>query len=311
MICFLILIFLIGIDTAGGSNMLTTLLGLGDTKLNPDILTNVMSVAGIVQGMLLMLAPTLSLKMYGTDDTSLYLRVHAEFVGAAVLTCGVCCLCLFVLHLDAMKTLGFASLVWAAEHVKVLVNEYPTKLGYSRNGHIVWLLFSIAIIYACFVSASYTKQLFVAGDGLFALNTILVIINPSTNSKIYGFKEMKFSDDQKDWLRAFGYENLAMCVFSLSLVNGVEAHAALGLMSMVVVAHCAHSLVGNWHLGMLGTFLMYSWMIFHASCSANFVSNEVAYLMASVIIAVTAMKIPSVPSNFEFPQVESEKLATK
>ena len=146
MIRFLILIFLIGIDTAGGSNMLTTLLGLGDTKLNPDILTNVMSVAGIVQGMLLMLAPTLSLKMYGTDDTSLYLRVHAEFVGAAVLTCGVCCLCLFVLHLDAMKTLGFASLVWAAEHVKVLVNEYPTKLGYSRNGHIVWLLFSIAII---------------------------------------------------------------------------------------------------------------------------------------------------------------------
>ena len=307
MIRFLTLIFLIGIDTAGGSNVLTTLLGLGDTKLDPDILTSVMSVAGIVQGALLMLAPALSLKMYGTKDKSLYLRVHAEFVGAAVLTCGVTCLCLFVLHLDAMKTLGFASLVWAAEHVRVLVNEYPTKLEYSQNGHIFWLLFSITSIHACFVSASYTKQLLVAGHGLFALNTILVIINPSTSSKIYGFKEMKFNDDQKNWLRAFGYENLAMCVFGLSLVNGGEAHKALGLSSMVVVFHCAHSLVGNWNLGILGTFLMYSWMIIHASCAANFVSTEVAYLMASVLIAVTATKIPSVSSNFEFPQVESEK----
>jgi hypothetical protein len=311
MMSFLIFIFLIGIDTAAGSNVLTTVLGLGETKLDADVITTAMTVAGIVQGSLLMFVPNLSLKMYGTKDETLYSRFHAEGTGAAVLTFGVACLCLFMMNLTVTKTMGFASLVWVTEHILCLLKHYPSKMGVSPGGHIFWLLYSLISIHACFVSAAYTQQLLFAGHLLFALTNVLGLIKPKMLGKIYGFQEMKLNDDEKEWLKGFCYENLAMCVFGMFLLAGVEAHKSLGFGSVVVVAHSAHSLVGRYssnHLGVLGSSLMFFWMIFHASCAATFISTEVGYLMASIIVAVTALKITGVPSNFEFPQLASEEL---
>ena len=175
-------------------------------------------------------------------------------------------------------------------------------------GHICWLIVSLLDTYACFTSAPYTQQLLWGVHSLFALHNVLVIVKPKVISKMYGYKEMKLNGDQKDWLRSFGYENLAMCVFGLSLLAGVEAHKSLGFMSVVVVAHMAHTLSTSCSLGAVGSFLMFFWIIFHASSAANFISTEVGYAMASIIVAVTARKISSVPSNFEFPQLASEEL---
>jgi len=310
MICFLIFIFLAGIDAAAGSNVLATLLGLSDTKVDPEILTNAMTAAGIVQGALLMFTPSLGLKMYGTKDDSPYMRFHAEGVGAAILTVGITCLCLFKMKLDTTMTFGLSSLVWTTEHILSLTKKYPSKMGVSPLGHGFWLLYSLIGMYACFTSAAYTQQLLLGGHSLFALHNVLVIMKPEIVSKIYGYKEVNFNDDQKDWLKGFGYENLSMCVFGLSLLAGVEEHRSLGFASVVVVAHCAHSLVGrtSHSLGLLGSSLMFFWMVFHASCAATFISTEVGYAMASIIVAVTALKITSVPSNFEFPQLASEEL---
>ncbi len=310
MIFFLIIIFLTSIDAATGSNVLSTLLGLGETKIDPEILTTAMAAAGIIQGSLLMFAPRLSLKMYGTKDESLYMRFHAEGVGAAILTVNIACLCLFKMKLDTTTTFGLSSLVWSTEHVLSLAKKYPSKLGVSANGYIFWLLVSLLDMYACFTPAPYTKQLLLAGHSLFTLHNVLVIIEPKIVGKIYGYKDMKLTDEQKGWSRAFGFQNLSMCVFGLSLLAGVEAHKSLGFASLVVVAHCAHILVGRTSstLGVIGSFLMFFWMVFNASCAATFISTEVGYAMASIIVAVTALKITSVPSNFEFPQLASEEL---
>ncbi len=310
MMFLLILLFLTGIDAAAGSNVLATLLGLGETKIDPEIITTAMAAAGIIQGGLFMFAPRLSLKMYGTVDESLYTLFHAEGIGAAILTIGIACLCLFNMKLDTTTTFGLSSLVWLTEHVLSLTKKYPSKMGVSPNGHVFWLFVSLLDIYACFTLAPYTQQLLLVGHCLFALHNVLAIIEPKIVRKIYGYKDMKLTDDQEDWSRAFGYENLAMCVFGLSLLAGVEAHKSLGFASVVVVAHCAHSLVGrnSSTLGVIGSFLMFFWLVFHASCAATFISTEVGYAMASIIVAVTAIKITSVPSNFEFPQLASEEL---
>jgi hypothetical protein len=308
---FLILIFLIGIDTtAAGSNVIAALLGLGEKKLDADTLTSCMTVAGIVQGSLLMFAPNLSLKMYGAKDASIYSVFHAEGTGAAVLTFGVICLCLFKMNLTLTKTMGFASLVWVTEHVRALNKQYPSKMGMSPGGHIFWLLYSLLSIHACFASAAYQKQLLVAGYSLFALSNVMGLIKPEIVGKIYGFREVKLNDDQNDWFRSFCYENLAICVFGLCLLTGVEATKSLGFGSVVVVAHSANCLVGKTskNLGLLGSSLMFFWMIFHTTCAATFISTEVGYLMASILVAVTALKLTSVPSNFEFPQLSSDEL---
>lgn len=310
MTLFIILIFFTGIDAAAGSNVLATLLGLGETKIDPEILTTAMAAAGIIQGSLFMFAPRFSLKMYGTEDESLYMRFHAEGIGAAILTVGIACLCLFKMKLDITTAFGLSSLVWTTEHLLSLTKKYPSKMGVSSIGHLFWLLVSLLDMYACFTSAPYTQQLLLAGHCLFALHNVLDIIEPKIVSKIYGYKAIKLTDDHKDWARAFGYENLSMCVFGLSLLAGVEAHKSLGFASLVVVAHCVHALVGknSSNLGVVGSFLMYFWMVFHASCAATFISTEVGYAMASIIVAVTALKITSMPSNFEFPQLASEEL---
>lgn len=113
-------------------------------------------------------------------------------------------------------------------------------------------------------------------------------------------------------LRGFGYENLAMCTFLLSLLNGVEPPKALGFASMVIVVHCADGLVGriNSSVGKSGPILFFFWMIFHASCASNFVSGEVAYLMVGVTCIVTAIKVPNV-LRFLLEYLAEEELFTK
>ena len=295
------------------SKVLDTMLGLGETKVDSDVLITAMTFFGIAQGGLLMFAPKRSLKMYGSEDESLYSRVHAEYIGTAVLTCGLACLCLFGLNLDTMTTFGAASLVWTAEHIRALINQYPSRMGMKPQGQVFWLLYSIIVVHACFFSASYAQQLILAGHGLFAVHNVLIIIKPKVVGQIYGYKK-HLNDDQKGWLRGFAYENLAMTVFGLGLVNGVEAHKAVGLTSMVVVAHCAHDLLIGRDLGMLGSFLMYFWMIFHATAAVTFVSTEVvANVMKGVIAIVTVAKFTrvAVPLMEAYPQIGEEDLLTK
>jgi hypothetical protein len=295
------------------SKVLDTMLGLGETKIDPDVLITVMTFFGIVQGGLLMFALGVSLKMYGSEDESLYSRVHAEYIGAAVLTCGLACFCLFRLNLDMMTTFTWASLIWTAEHIRALINQYPSKIGMKPQGQVFWLLYSILVVHACFFSASYARQLILAGHSLFAVHNVLIIIKPKLAGRIYGYKKL-LNDDQKDWLRGFAYENLAMSTLVLSLVNGAEAHKAVGLTSMVVVVHCAHDLLIGCELGMLGSFLMYFWMICHATTAVTFVSAEVvANVMRGVIAIVTVAKFTRVviPLMEAYPQIGEEDLLTK
>ena len=188
------------------------MLGLGETKVDSDVLITAMTFFGIVQGGLLMFAPKLSLKMYGSEDESLYSLVHAEYIGAAVLTCGLACLCLFGLNLDTMTTFGWVSLVWTAEHIRALINQYPSRIGMKPQGQVFWLLCSILVGYACFFSASYAQELILACHNLFVVHNVLAIIKPKLASRIYGYKKL-LNDDQKGWLRGFAYENLAMSWF--------------------------------------------------------------------------------------------------
>jgi hypothetical protein len=136
----------------------------------------------------------------------------------------------------------------------------------------------------CLYSHTHTHMLMLAAYSLSALNGIVAAVKPRVAANIYGYKKVQLNYDQLNTLRGFGYENLAMSVFLLCLLNRVESHKSLGFASLVVVAHCAHhSLLGTTSssLGVLGSLLKFIWMVFHASCAATFISTEVGYLMVS------------------------------
>ncbi len=295
-----------------GDNVLATLLGLGHTKIDPDILSSAMAAAGIIQGSLLMFTPNLSRKMWGIQDDSIYTLAHLEYVGASILSMGVTCFCLFVLKLEAThKTVGWTLVVWAVENSLALLKQYPTKAGGDPTLPTLWLFLLLETIRACFVSAAYTHAA-VASCTLIGLNGILAAVAPRISANMYGYRKVQFNNDQLSTARDCGYECLAMSVFLLSLLNGIQAHTALGLTSMVITAHCVHALVGKvWKktYGSFGSLLFYLWMISHASCAANLLAiKEVGYIMVGVIGIVTILKIPLL---FEYPQIAEEGLLTK
>ncbi len=240
MILFLILIFLTGIDAAAGSNVLATLLGLGETKIDPEILTTAMTAAGIIQGSLLMFTPNLSRKMWGIKDDSIYTLAHLEYVGASILSMGVTCFCLFVLKLEEThKTVGWTLIVWAVENSLALLKRYPAKAGGDPTLQVYWLFLMFVTIRACFMSAAYTHAV-MAIYSLCALNGILAAAQPRISANMYGYSKVQLNDDQLSTLRGFGYECLAMSVFIFSLLKDIQARTALGLTSMVITAHYAH-----------------------------------------------------------------------
>jgi len=296
-----------------GNNFFATLLGLGDTKFDADILTTVMAVAGIVQGSLLMFTPDLSRKMWGVKDKSVYTLAHLEYVGAAILSMGLTAFCLFVVKLeDTHKIVGWTLIVWAVENTLALLKRYPSKAGGDPTGQVLWLFLMLKSIHACFVSAAYTQQLLLVSYSLCALNNVVAAVKPRISANIYGYKNVQLNDDQLNTLRGFGYENLAMSVFLLSLLKGVESHKALALNSIVITIHCAHALVGrafNSSYGAFGSLLFFFWFVFHASCAANLLaSKEVGYFMGGVIAVVSTLKLPVL---FEYPQIAEEGLLTK
>mmetsp|Transcript_12275 Transcript_12275/g.17623 ORF Transcript_12275/g.17623 Transcript_12275/m.17623 type:complete len:319 (+) Transcript_12275:200-1156(+) len=298
----------------GSSNVLATLLGLGQTKIDPEILTTAMAAAGIIQGGLFMFTPNLSRKMWGIQDDSIYTLAHLEYVGASILSMGVTCFCLFVLKLEEThKTVGWTLVVWAVENSLALLKQYPAKAGGDPTLQILWLFLMLETIRACFMSAAYTyPHAVMAIYSLAALNGILAAVKPRLSANMYGYREVELNDDQLSTLRCFGYESLAMSVFILGLLNDIQAHTALGLTSMVITAHCAHALVGkvfNATYGNFGSLLFYLWMIFHASYAANLLATkEVGYFMGGVIAIVTTLKLPFL---FEYPQIAEEELLSK
>ena len=304
------------ISLVPGNNALAKLFGLGETKLDPDTFLSAITVAGIVQGSLLMFAPNLSRRMWGIKDKSIYTIAHLEYIGAGLLSMGVTCLCLFIVggFDDTHKIVGWTLGVWALENASALIKHYPSRAGGDPTGQVLWLFLIFEAIRACFVSSAYTQQLLLAAYSLNALNNFVAVVKPRTSANIYGYEKIKLNNDQLSMLRGFGYENLAMCTFLLSLLNGVEAPKALGFASMVIVVHCADGLVGkiNSSIGNSGSIMFFFWMFFHASCAANFVSRDVSYLMVGVTCIVTAMKVPSVLRFLlECPPIAEEELFTK
>lgn len=142
-------------------------------------------------------------------------------------------------------------------------------------------------------------MLMLAAYSLSALNGIVAAVKPRVAANIYGYKKVQLNCDQLNTLRGFGYENLAMSVFLLCLLNRVESHKSLGFASLVVVAHCAHhSLLGTTSssLGVLGSLLKFILDGIPRLLCCHFYLHRSRVLNGFVAETVTALKITSVLS---------------
>ena len=84
-------------------------------------------------------------------------------------------------------------------------------------------------------------------------------------------------------------------MFRFLLTVDVEPHVALGIVSLPVMAHMLHGLLGPAHLSPLGSALFAGWLAFHA---ANFTMFALPELEADM--ALLAGKTLSRLNTFSF-----------
>jgi hypothetical protein len=207
----------------------------GAGPLDPNVATKTMAVAALGQGFFAKEAPEQCLEFYGAEDKSLYAQVCMRLMGTGILSIGVIALCLFSLNTSVHKAVAWSLVVWAAEHITVLLNGMHHKLGLSPMNRYLWLALTLFGMHACFTGADYADATIKAAFTLLATQCIIAIVNPRAAAAIYKHKIL--SKDELTWTRGYGFENLALCVFSIAIASGVEPKQGLGYMSVPVIAH--------------------------------------------------------------------------
>ncbi|KAL7461218.1 hypothetical protein ACHAXS_001641 [Conticribra weissflogii] len=234
--------------------------------MEPKLMTDTMTVAAICQGLIAMEAPEVNLKIYGTKDDSFETQDMSRVMGAGILCIGIMAFCLFTQNMEVTDAIGWSNLVWIFYHARCLINQDHETYGYDPTSISVWLAVNIIGVHACFTGASYGSAFAKTAFSVWALNCVLAVIAPKTAAKLYSNcpDEVELNEEQVYWTRGYGYENLAHCVLTLSLLNGVDAHRTMGFMSIPVIAHTAHLLLlGSDVLNMLGSVLVSIWLVFH------------------------------------------------
>ena len=251
-----------------------TLLELRGGAINTKALTNVLTANAIAQGFVQMEAPQVAVESYGFKDTSKYTLLLSQQIGAGILSVGVLALCLFTMKMDAIKAIGWSLMVWVYQHISFLLNLSNTKdeIKISPLAIVAWLAFGITCVHASFTDASYASNLLTAQYGLFALSTCIpAICFPKGTAKIYG--QDKLTNDQVVWCRGFGFQNLALCTFCLSLLRGTCPHKSLGYSCLPVITHIALGLMSGDVKGDGATAVIVGTLIFHVIAFATLVSQ--------------------------------------
>ena len=99
----------------------------GAGPIDPTLLIDVMTVAGLGQGFLSLEAPEPSLDLYCAKDKSLYSQACMRLTGAGVLSVGVLALCLFRFGTSVPQAIGWTLLIWIMEHARNLLNRLDKK----------------------------------------------------------------------------------------------------------------------------------------------------------------------------------------
>lgn len=84
-----------------------SLLEIRGGGIDPKLLTNTLTYAGLAQGFVSLEAPEVNIDMYGGKDKSPLSIYFTRLAGAGVLSIGVIAFCLFTMDQDPMKAIGW------------------------------------------------------------------------------------------------------------------------------------------------------------------------------------------------------------
>lgn len=94
---------------------------------------------------------------------------------------------------------------------------------------------------------------------------IVGVVSPKTINEQYGVDAESLNKQQLGSTRGCSYQILAMAVFVLCLLGGVDPHRALGYASVPGMAHCAHFLFGDEELPEEAKSKVVLWLLFHGA----------------------------------------------
>lgn len=248
----------------GSLSKVTTSLRGGAGPIDPELAIKAMTIAAIGQGFWSKEAPEHCLEFYGTEDTGLYAQVCSRILGGGIFAIGVILLCLFTFDTSVHDALGWATVVWIAEHVRSLLNGWDAELqGSEPIGRYFWLIVSTFVAHACFTGADYADLAIKLSTALFALNCIIAIFNPVAAAAIYKCKNL--SHDGCILTRGYGFENLAYCTLVIALVSGVDKQQAVGYLSLPVIPHMIYSIYETNKLqrNVAISWSFFIWLLYH------------------------------------------------
>lgn len=133
----------------------------------------------------------------------------------------------------------------AVEKASTLLNKVHDELGDNANLDLLWSVINIGCVYACFSGVNWGRNFLLGVFGLLGVNCILGIFSNKTNAEVYGHDPENMNDEQLQTIEVCCYDNLALAVFVISLLLGVDSHQAFGYMSLPVIALCIRFLLGG------------------------------------------------------------------
>jgi len=201
----------------------------GAGPLNPTLVAKAATVTALGQGFLSSQAPEPCLEIYGMDKGNPVAAAWMRLFGASVLAIGVTGLCLFFKETDASTAFGWMSTMWAAEHLRGLLNQEESKLGANPTGRMLWLILDACMAYVCFTSPDNMENILKAFGAFTILSCGCLALDPKGGAKLYGFQDQDLNADTLACVRASGFWISANGAFFLLSGIGLDAQKAFGI----------------------------------------------------------------------------------
>lgn len=200
--------------------------------IDPVLGGKLLAIGYVAQGLLLSLATKQQCDFYGWGDSKEALFI-AENIGGSILTTGVVASTILFQEGTVHEALFNLGIVWMIVLVRWYLNDTFKQVGYKKDKAVVITLSTLLTMYAGYFTPDWADMVILGIIVFYILVSSHAIFMPETASKFWctGIDE---SNKKMPYLvKHFHYFFLAQQVIKLLLVQGVEAHKAIGYASLV------------------------------------------------------------------------------
>ena len=207
----------------------------GAGPLDATTAAKIAGAIGLTQGVSQALAPTANLELYGSSKPVNPLTVHMiRRIGLFLLIPSIFAYCLLFKNYSMNTAFALGALIWIVETLHTLLNDAPSKIGYSKVGDVVILLISSATFFSTSNNLDWAPTAMKVQAGLVLGSGLSCSISSNFAARLW---EIKNTDN---------FSKPLLSIFGLNMLGAGVAAATLAWDKGDVV-----KAMGNWALTLL------------------------------------------------------------